>query len=104
MNWSYNDLGQLEYGGVPIRNSSGAAYGQQGLQGILDYSLNVGVATLSIDVLGADLFYKYVRAFGFGQTTGIELTGEVPGIVHLPSDWDWSDSYLATNPLGKASR
>jgi len=101
MNWSYHDLGHLEYGGVPIRNSDGAVYGQQGLQGILDYSLNVGVATLSTRELGADLFYKYVRAFGFGQTTGIELTGEARGIVHLPSDWDWSDSHLATNPFGQ---
>ena len=58
MNWSYNDLGQLEYGGVPIRNSSGAAYGQQGLQGILDHSLNVGVATLSTQILGAGSLYK----------------------------------------------
>jgi cell division protein FtsI/penicillin-binding protein 2 len=101
MNWSYYDTGELEYGGVQIHNSSGAAYGQQDLQGILDYSLNVGVATLSTNVLGADLFYKYVRAFGFGQTTGIELTGETSGIVHLPTDWDWSDSYLATNPFGQ---
>jgi len=100
-NWSYNDVGQLEYGGVLIRNSDSGAYGQQGLQGILDYSLNVGVATLSTRVLGADVFYKYIRAFGFGQTTGIELTGETPGIVHLPTDWDWSDSYLATNPFGQ---
>ena len=101
MNWSYYDTGELEYGGVPIRNSTGVAYGQQGLQGILDHSLNVGVATLSTNVLGADLFYKYVRAFGFGQTTGIELAGETAGIVHLPTDWDWSDSYLATNPFGQ---
>jgi cell division protein FtsI/penicillin-binding protein 2 len=100
-NWSYNDLGQIEYGGVIIRNSNDGAYGQQGLQGLLDYSLNVGAATLSTHVLGADLFYKYVRAFGFGQTTGIELTGEARGIVHLPTDWDWSDSYLATNSFGQ---
>lgn len=101
MNWSYNDVGQIEYGGVLIRNSSGGAYGQQNLQGILDQSLNVGVATLSTRVMGADLFYKYVRAFGFGQTTGIEVAGEARGLVHLPTDWDWSDSYLATNPFGQ---
>jgi cell division protein FtsI/penicillin-binding protein 2 len=101
LNWSYNDTGQLEYGGVMIRNSSGAAYGQQDLQGILDNSLNVGVTTLSTQMMGADLFYKYIRAFGFGQTTGIEVTGEASGLVHLPTDWDWSDSNLATNPFGQ---
>ncbi len=101
LNWSYNDTGQLEYGGVLIRNSNGGAYGQQDLQGILDHSLNVGVATLSTRVLGGDLFYKYIRAFGFGQTTGVEVTGEASGLVHLPTDWDWSDSNLATNPFGQ---
>ncbi len=100
-NWSYEDTGQLEYGGVVIRNSDGGAYGRQDLQGILDHSLNVGVATLSTRVMGADLFYKYVRAFGLGQTTGIEVTGEASGLVHLPTDWDWTDSYLATNPFGQ---
>jgi len=101
LNWSYNDTGQLEYGGVVIRNSSGTAYGRQDLQGILDNSLNVGAATLSTQVMGAELFYQYIRAFGFGQTTGIEVTGEASGLVHLPTDWDWSDSYLATNPFGQ---
>ncbi len=101
LNWGYEDTGELEYGGVVIRNSSRAAYGRQGLQGILDHSLNVGVATLTTHVLGADLFYKYVRAFGFGKTTGIEVTGEARGLVHLPTDWDWSDSNLATNAFGQ---
>jgi len=100
-NWSYNDAGRLEYGGVFIRNSNGVAYGTQGLQGIMDHSLNVGTAHLSTRVLGADVFYKYMRDFGFGQTTGIELAGEAAGIVHLPTDWDWSDSYLATNSFGQ---
>ncbi len=101
LNWSYEDTGVLEYGGVVVRNSSEGGYGTQNLQGILDHSLNVGVATLSTRILGADLFYKYVRAFGFGQTTGIEVSDESKGIVHLPTDLDWSDGYLATNPFGQ---
>ncbi|HOT92082.1 MAG TPA: penicillin-binding protein 2 [Anaerolineae bacterium] len=101
LNWTYEDTGALEYGGAVIYNSSRAAYGRQGLQGILDHSLNVGVATLTTRVLGAELFYKYVRAFGFGKTTGLEVTGEASGLVHLPTDWDWSDSNLATNAFGQ---
>jgi cell division protein FtsI/penicillin-binding protein 2 len=42
-----------------------------------------------------------LRAFGFGQTTGVEVAGESAGLVHLPSDWNWSDSYLATNAFGQ---
>ncbi len=101
LDWSYQDAGQLEYGGVKIRNSSGASYGQQDLEGILAHSLNVGAATLSTRVMGGEDFYAYVRAFGFGRLTGIGVTGEARGTVHLPTDWDWADSYLATNSFGQ---
>lgn len=101
LDWSYYDAGGLEYGGIIIRNWDGRAYGQQNLQGLLAKSLNVGAATLSTRVMGPDLFYRYVRAFGFGQTTGIELAGEAAGVVHQPSDWDWQDAFLATNAFGQ---
>ncbi len=101
LDWSYYDSGAIEYGGILIHNWDGNAYGHQDLEGILAYSLNVGVATLSTRVLGPDIFYHYVRAFGFGQTTDIELADEAAGTVHLPTDWDWADSYLATNAFGQ---
>ncbi len=101
LDWFYHDRGGLEYGGVIVRNWDGASYGQQNIEGVLAHSLNVGVATLSTRVMGAETFYRYLRAFGFGQTTGIELAGEAPGMVHLPSDWNWADSYLATNAFGQ---
>lgn len=99
--WSYQDTGRLEYGGVVVKNWSRAAYGQQDLEGALAHSLNVGMATLSTRVLGEELFYDYVRAFGFGQPTGVGLAGEVSGMVHIPSDWDWEESFLATNSYGQ---
>jgi len=101
LDWSYVDTGRLEYGGVVIRNWDGGTYGQQNLEGLLTHSLNVGAGQLSTQVLGPDLFYQYVRAFGFGQPTGVELTNEAAGLVHLPSDWDWSDSYAVTNSFGQ---
>lgn len=100
-NWSYYDGGVLEYGGAVIRNSDRQAHGTQDLQGLLNSSLNVGAATLTTQVMGADVFYRYVRAFGFGQLTGIDLSAEVAGFVHLPTDWDWTDSTLATNAFGQ---
>lgn len=101
LDWSYYDAGGLEYGGIIVRNWDGRAYGQQNLQGLLAKSLNVGAATLSTRVMGPELFYRYVRAFGFGQTTGIELAGEAAGVVHMPTDWDWQDAFLATNSFGQ---
>ncbi len=101
LDWSYQDQGRLEYGGIIIRNWDGNSYGQQGLQGVISHSLNVGAGRLSAHVLGGDLFYHYVRAFGFGQPTGVEVRGESAGLVHMPSDWDWADSYLVTNSFGQ---
>lgn len=99
--WSYYDTGVVEYGGVTVQNWDRKGYGQQNLQGILDYSLNTGVATLTTRVMGEEIFYAYVRRFGFGQRTGIGLVGESSGIVHLPSDLGWQDGFLATNAFGQ---
>ena len=32
--------------------------------------------------LGTTRFYKYYKAFGFGETTGFDLPGEAPGLFH----------------------
>lgn len=37
--------------------------------------------------LGDDRFYKYIRDYGFGQQTGIELPGETRGLTKPPSRW-----------------
>ncbi len=37
--------------------------------------------------LGEDRFYKYIRAYGFGQQTEIELPGETRGLTKPPSRW-----------------
>lgn len=99
--WTYEDRGRIEYGGVLTQNWDRKPYGVQDLQGVLASSLNVGAATLTTRVLGAERFYKYVRAFGFGQLTGVELTGEARGLVHTPEDWYWEDGFLATNSYGQ---
>jgi cell division protein FtsI/penicillin-binding protein 2 len=99
--WSYYDSGGIEYGGVMIRNSDRQAHGHQGLSGVIAHSLNVGVATLTTQWMGPDVFYQYLRDFGFGRTTGIGLAGEAPGLVNMPTDVNWNDSYLATNSFGQ---
>lgn len=99
--WGYNDTGLVEYGGIPIRNWNSQGNGWQGLQGVLDLSLNTGVATLSTRYMGAEVFYRYVSAFGFGRTTGIEVTGESAGILRTSADINWYQADLATNSFGQ---
>ncbi|MBC7225898.1 MAG: penicillin-binding protein 2 [Thermoflexales bacterium] len=97
---TYVDTGQTEVGGQVITNWDGKAYGEQDLVGLMGHSLNVGAAWLATK-MGPETFYRYVRAFGFGQPTGVDLQGEVAGTVHMPGDLDWYDSYLGANAYGQ---
>lgn len=40
--------------------------------------------------LGPDTFYHYIRAYGFGSRTGIELPGETRGLLRPPNRWQAS--------------
>jgi cell division protein FtsI (penicillin-binding protein 3) len=54
--------------------------------GVLAESSDVGSIKIALR-LGEDRFYKYIRAFGFGQQTGIELPGETRGLTKPVSRW-----------------
>jgi cell division protein FtsI (penicillin-binding protein 3) len=53
---------------------------------IIAKSSDVGAIKIALR-LGEDRFYKYIRAFGFGQQTGIELPGETRGLTKPVSRW-----------------
>ena len=64
---------------------------------IIQYSDNVGIIQVA-QLLGKEKLYKYYRAFGFGQKTGVELPGESPGILR---NWKkWRDVDFATLAFG----
>jgi len=98
---TYYDQGYIEVGGRVIENASRQAYGQQTVADILIKSLNVGAAWLSTQ-MGPETFYRYVRAFGIGQPTGVDLQGEIAGQLWLPGDYEhWNDSNLGMNAFGQ---
>jgi len=98
---TYYDQGWIEVGGQVVENASRQAYGEQTVADILIESLNVGVAWLSMQ-MGPDTFYRYARAFGIGQPTGVDLAGEISGQLWLPGDCEhWYDSNLGTNSFGQ---
>jgi cell division protein FtsI/penicillin-binding protein 2 len=98
---TYYDPGWIEVGGAVIRNSSWDLQGQYSVPDILLYSLNVGVAWLT-QRMGAETFYRYVNGFGIGQKTGVDLEGEVAGVVWTPQDYAyWHDANLGTNAFGQ---
>jgi cell division protein FtsI/penicillin-binding protein 2 len=98
---TYYDRGEIEVGGQVIMNASREAYGEQTVSDVLIKSLNVGTAWLSTQ-MGPDTFYRYVRGFGIGQLTGVDLAGEIPGQLWLPGDFEnWHDADLGTNSFGQ---
>jgi len=65
---------------------------------ILKYSSNIGCAKIA-DRLGAERFHRWIRNFGFGEKTGIDLPGEASGILRDPARWTTVD--LATIGFGQ---
>ncbi len=63
-----------------------AKYGWLSFQQIIKFSSNIGASKVG-EKVGKDRFYRYICAFGFGEKTGIGLSGEAKGIVHHPRYW-----------------
>lgn len=96
----YLDTGVIEIGGWPIYNWDRAGHGQQTMQGCMQFSLNVCLAWVATQ-LGTDDFYRYMREFGLGKLTGIDIGGENPGRLKVPGDGDWTDFDLGANSFGQ---
>jgi cell division protein FtsI/penicillin-binding protein 2 len=62
--------------------------------------LNVCLAWVASE-LGTKDFYDYMRAFGIGHLSGVDMAGEVPGRLKFPGDGDWYDADLGTNAFGQ---
>jgi len=99
-NWTYNDQGSLVVGGITVQNWDRRAYGLTSATQALVQSLNIGMATIALE-MGPTEFYSRIRAFGIGQPTRVDLPAEEAGILKVPGDPDWSESNLATNSYGQ---
>jgi cell division protein FtsI (penicillin-binding protein 3) len=73
-------------------------HGWLDLGGIIEVSSNIGAAKIAL-TLGADRFYRGLRAFGIGSRTGIDLPGEAAGIISPPGSWREID--LANHGFGQ---
>lgn len=97
---TFLDTGAINVGGITIRNWDWGAWGQQDMTGCMQHSLNVCLAWLATE-MGANTYYQYLRDFGFGNLSGVELAGEVTGRLKLPGDGDWYVADLGTNSFGQ---
>lgn len=76
----FYDDGAAEVGGAHLRCWKRAGHGQQTFLEVVQNSCNPGFVELG-QRLGKDKLFKYVREFGFGQKTGIDLSGEGVGLL-----------------------
>ncbi len=97
---TYNDTDVLEVAGVQIRNWDRQGHGITSMTDLLAKSLNVGAATLSLRIGPID-FYQGLDDFMLGERTGIDLEGEITGMIRRPGNADWFESDLATNAFGQ---
>jgi cell division protein FtsI/penicillin-binding protein 2 len=62
------------------------SFGMLSVANILAQSSDVGAIKIALR-LGAPKFYDYIRAFGFGSLTGVDMPGETKGIVRRLENW-----------------
>jgi stage V sporulation protein D (sporulation-specific penicillin-binding protein) len=77
------DPGYAEVGGARLRCWRGGGHGSQTYLEVVENSCNPGFVNLG-QRLGKDTLFRYIRQFGFGQKTGIDLSGEARGILFAP--------------------
>jgi cell division protein FtsI (penicillin-binding protein 3) len=74
------------YGRTLHDDRSDGHLGQVTVQHALERSSDVGAAKMALKV-GNQKFYDYMRAFGFGDRSGIELPSETRGLLRNPKKW-----------------
>ncbi len=99
-----NDPGSYTVGGVTFNNAGGVAHGALALRQALTVSSDVFFYQLG-DQLNSDgnglALQHWARRFGIGRDTGIDLPGELPGLLPTPK-WrdDLYDKHETDRPWG----
>lgn len=91
----YCENGQYEVAGRLLHDHT--PHATLTFQDVIAQSSNIGVAKAAMQIGPAPL-YNGIRAFGFGEPTGVELSGELGGTVKHPREW--SKPSITTIPMG----
>ncbi|GIN91464.1 stage V sporulation protein D [Siminovitchia terrae] len=76
----FYDPGSVKVGGATLKCWKRGGHGSQSFLEVVQNSCNPGFVQLG-DRLGKEKLFQYIRSFGFGQKTGIDLAGEGTGIL-----------------------
>ncbi|WP_353073741.1 penicillin-binding protein [Tunturiibacter gelidiferens] len=78
--------GAMTMYGRTLHDDRSDHFGRVTVQYALEHSSDVGAAKMALK-LGNLKFYEYMRAFGFGDRSGIELPSETRGLLRNPRKW-----------------
>jgi cell division protein FtsI (penicillin-binding protein 3) len=90
--------GQITLAGRVIHDNQGEHMGVVPVHKALEESSDVAAVKLALKV-GRDKFYDYIRDFGFGARTGVELPGETRGL--LQPEKKWGSSSIGSIAIGQ---
>lgn len=77
---TFYDKGYAEVGGAKLKCWKSGGHGSQTFLEVVQNSCNPGFVELG-ERLGKEKLFKYIKDFGFGEKTGIDLAGEAKGIL-----------------------
>jgi len=78
--------GAMTMYGRTLHDDHSDHFGVVTVQYALEHSSDVGAAKMALK-LGPNKFYSYMRGFGFGDRSGIELPSETRGLLRAPKKW-----------------
>lgn len=79
-NERFFDSGAVEIGGARLRCWKKGGHGSQTFLEVVENSCNPGFVELG-NRLGKEKLFQYIKDFGFGSKTGIDISGESNGIL-----------------------
>ncbi len=82
----YCENGAYHIANRTIHEAQRKKYGHLTLREVIKYSSNIGSVKVS-QRLTKEKFYHYIRGFGFGAKTGIDLPGEISGLLRPYERW-----------------
>lgn len=98
---TYVDTGRIKIDNWVIENwdyKTHGPYGKITMTNVIEHSLNVG-AIFAQKTMGNEIFTSYIKKFGFGELTGIDLPGELKG--NISNLFNGSASNYATASFGQ---
>jgi len=78
--------GSMTMYGRTLHDDKDDHFGKVTVQYALEHSSDVGAAKMALK-LGPEKFYAYMKAYGFGDRSGIELPSETRGLLRPPRQW-----------------